>query len=310
MNKPIRIFRRHIIVQIAIPAFFSSVLLIFGYLIFEIEAEKAHLNYRVILILVGILFGFISLLLFVLYRNYKNLQKILTKEIELKQNEARFRGFANNINTGLLIFEEGTPAFVNEHFCKIFEISQPDTKAFDLLNYLPGWEKERVKILMGALEIDRKLEFETWIRLHDRDEKYISIRYTVDPDSAVQYKYMVVEDLTEQKRTLTTLDVLSETVKQSPASIVITDLNGTIEYINPSFEQVTGYTFSEAVGQNPRLLKSDKMQAVIYEDLWKTILCGDIWKGELLNRNKDGNLFWESTIVFPIKNQENEKNIF
>jgi two-component system sensor histidine kinase/response regulator len=90
-------------------------------------------------------------------------------------------------------------------------------------------------------------------------------------------------------------------VEQSPTSIVITDLNGTIEYVNPKFTQVTGYSAEEAIGQNPRILKSGEMSPAQYKDLWDTVLSGREWRGELHNRRKDGVLYWESASISAIR---------
>ncbi len=97
---------------------------------------------------------------------------------------------------------------------------------------------------------------------------------------------------------------LLQAVEQSPASIVITDTAGTIQYVNPGFEQVTGYSAAEAVGRNPRILKSGEMSESVYRDLWETITAGRKWQGELLNRAKDGRLFWEMASISPVRDAE------
>jgi diguanylate cyclase (GGDEF)-like protein/PAS domain S-box-containing protein len=89
-------------------------------------------------------------------------------------------------------------------------------------------------------------------------------------------------------------------VEQSPASIVITDTKGIIEYVNPKFTEVTGYTLEEAIGQNPRILKSGEMGAEGYQELWETIRAGKEWRGEFHNRRKNGELFWEFASISPI----------
>jgi two-component system cell cycle sensor histidine kinase/response regulator CckA len=94
---------------------------------------------------------------------------------------------------------------------------------------------------------------------------------------------------------------LLQAVEQSPASILITDTAGTIQYANPRFEQVTGYSAAEAVGRNPRILKSGEMPDAVYRDLWETITAGREWRGELLNRAKDGRLFWEMASISPVR---------
>ena len=107
-------------------------------------------------------------------------------------------------------------------------------------------------------------------------------------------------DITDDRRREEQLALLSRAVEQSPATIVITNPSGEIEYANPKFETLTGYTVQEALGKNPRILKSGMHRAEVYENLWKTLLRGETWRGDLCNRRKDQTLFWERAIISPI----------
>jgi PAS domain S-box-containing protein len=102
------------------------------------------------------------------------------------------------------------------------------------------------------------------------------------------------------------LRILSETVEQSPVTVMITDKNATIEYVNPTFSHVTGYSAEEAIGQNPRIVKSGNHPSSFYKDLWDTILSGKPWRGEFLNRKRNDEEFWESASISAIKNDEGE----
>lgn len=95
---------------------------------------------------------------------------------------------------------------------------------------------------------------------------------------------------------------LSRAIVQSPVSVVITNLKGEIEYVNPKFEITSGYTFKEVLGQNPRILKSGTMTNDFYTVLWKTILEGKDWHGEFLNKRKNGDIYWENAVISPIQN--------
>ncbi len=92
-------------------------------------------------------------------------------------------------------------------------------------------------------------------------------------------------------------------VQQSTSSIVITDTYGRIKYVNPRFEEVTGYTFAEVKGQNPRVLKSGETTGDEYKKMWTAIAAGNTWRGFFHNRRKNGELFWESAAISPIKNE-------
>ncbi|HEX2988493.1 MAG TPA: ATP-binding protein [Chloroflexota bacterium] len=97
---------------------------------------------------------------------------------------------------------------------------------------------------------------------------------------------------------------LTRAVEYSPATVVITDLQGDIEYVNPKFEALTGYSAREALGQNPRICASGQTPPEVYRDLWVTIKSGREWRGELLNRKKNGDLYWESVSISPTTDEE------
>ena len=104
------------------------------------------------------------------------------------------------------------------------------------------------------------------------------------------------------KRELVELELrkLTRAVEQSPVSIVITNLEGLIEYVNPRFVQDSGYSFAEALGQNPRILKTDLTSLATHRQLWETIKAGQEWRGEFANRKKDGSVYYESATISPI----------
>lgn len=114
----------------------------------------------------------------------------------------------------------------------------------------------------------------------------------------------IIRDITERKATEQKLVQLSRAVEQSPASIVITDARGTIEYVNPKFCELTGYSSREAIGQNPRILKSGQMSVEGYRQLWASLSSGREWRGEFHNRKKNGELYWEFASISPIRNSE------
>ena len=109
-----------------------------------------------------------------------------------------------------------------------------------------------------------------------------------------------MRDITEAKRIEEQLRMLSRTVEQSPASVVVTDPQGNIEYVNPKFTSLTGYTALEVQGRNSRILKAGDLPTEHYARLWRTIRCGEEWRGELHNRKKNGELFWEQATISPL----------
>jgi len=116
----------------------------------------------------------------------------------------------------------------------------------------------------------------------------------------------IILDITQRKLAEEQFQKLSSAVEQSPVSVVITDTQGNIEYINPKFTSITGYSYDEVVGKNQRILKSDHTTSEDYKNLWNVITSGGEWRGVFHNKKKNGELFWESAFISSIKNTEGE----
>jgi diguanylate cyclase (GGDEF)-like protein/PAS domain S-box-containing protein len=110
----------------------------------------------------------------------------------------------------------------------------------------------------------------------------------------------LMTDITERKEREESQRTLSMAVEQSPVSILLVDLDGCIQYVNPMFERITGYTSAEVIGRNPRMFSSGDKSAADYRQLWDTLLAGKTWTGEFHNRSKDGTLFWEHATISPV----------
>ena len=121
-----------------------------------------------------------------------------------------------------------------------------------------------------------------------------------DRDGNIIGIFGIFWDITERKLAEDKLRQFSRAVEQCPASIVITDVKGNIEYVNPKFTQMTGYTREEVVGKNPRILKSGEKPPEEYRQLWECLAAGREWQGEFHNRKKNGELFWEFARISPI----------
>lgn len=115
-------------------------------------------------------------------------------------------------------------------------------------------------------------------------------------------------DLAEAKRNLAEAQhrKLSQAVEHSPNTVIITDVHGKIEYVNPKFTHLTGYTPEEVIGQNPRILKSGETSPEEYEQLWNTITAGGEWRGEFYNKKRSGEFYWERASITPIRNAEGD----
>jgi two-component system sensor histidine kinase/response regulator len=127
-----------------------------------------------------------------------------------------------------------------------------------------------------------------------------------DEDGEIRQFIEIKEEMTSRKKIEDDLKKLSQAVEQSLTSILITDKYGVIEYVNPNFTKMTGYSLDEAIGSTPRILKSGKHDQAFYSHLWDTIISGNQWQGEVCNRKKNGELYWESQSITPLKNDNGD----
>jgi two-component system cell cycle sensor histidine kinase/response regulator CckA len=137
------------------------------------------------------------------------------------------------------------------------------------------------------------------------EEREYLRKYSEVVAGKLEEKVRELEDtLARRRKAEEELRKLYLAVEQSPVSIVITDLNGEIEFVNPKFCQITGYSAGEVIGMNPRIIKSGETPPEDYRRLWATIASGDVWHGEFHNKRKNGELFWESATISPVKDRE------
>ncbi|VAX25245.1 diguanylate cyclase/phosphodiesterase (GGDEF & EAL domains) with PAS/PAC sensor(s), partial [hydrothermal vent metagenome] len=128
----------------------------------------------------------------------------------------------------------------------------------------------------------------------------------LDSENGSKGYVIVLNDMTALNKLTETQSQLSAAMEQTIVSILITDIEGNIRYVNPAFEQSSGYTKEEVTGKNPRFLKSGEHPAKFYKDLWKTIRAGHVWEGVFVNKRKDGTLYYDSASISPIFNDRGE----
>lgn len=148
------------------------------------------------------------------------------------------------------------------------------------------------------------LHAEGWYQNMNGHDRYILFDAAPVYDSSGEIHAVIetLNDVTRQKLSDEDLRLQSAALKAAANAIVITDLSGSIKWVNPAFSDLTGYTFEEAVGRNPReLVKSDVHDQAFFRKLWTTILKGDVWRGQIMNRHKDGSLYPEEQTITPVK---------
>ncbi len=113
----------------------------------------------------------------------------------------------------------------------------------------------------------------------------------------------IARDLTERKGRDERLRWLNRASEQSPVAVMITDTDGRIQFVNRAFTDITGYSPAEVNGENPRILQSGQTPSEVYEDLWRTITAGEVWRGEMVNRRKDGSVYWDASSISAVRDE-------
>ncbi len=242
------------------------------------------------------------------FLGYRGTGSDITAQIEAERSDAKHRGLLKDavdaITDGFALYDaDDRLVLCNSSYrsslSAIADLLKPGVTRGTLLKALV--ERRQVIIPDGQDAAEWLLEQTTRkFNKHDisiqrkNDGQWFEVRRYETHDGG---HVLIRADITAQKRYEEELRKLSMAVEQNPAGVFITDLNGTIEYANPAFEKLTGYTSEEAVGKNPRILQSGKTSPQTYKSLWNTIRAGRVWRGEILNKKKSGEEFWEYATV-------------
>jgi PAS domain S-box-containing protein len=156
------------------------------------------------------------------------------------------------------------------------------------------------QVLKNHAPFDRQYRIVRW---NDRRERWVHGlgKLVLDDQGRVVKMVGVIQDITERKRAEEQLSVQVSALTAADNVIVIVNRHGAIEWVNPAFTKVSGYSAAEAVGANPRILKSGQHPPSYYANLWATVLTGNVWRGEIINRHKDGRLYTEEMTITPVR---------
>ena len=146
------------------------------------------------------------------------------------------------------------------------------------------------------------------IRRNDQQERWVHGlgKLIFNEQGKVTRMVGIIQDITDRKRNEDQMNVQFSALTAAANAILITDRRGRIEWVNPAFSKLTGYSAEEAVGKNPRLLNSGQHSQVFFANLWNTVLAGNVWHGEMVNRRKDGELYTEDTTITPVRNADGQ----
>lgn len=194
---------------------------------------------------------------------------------------------------------------VNTRLCGMLETTWREMMGRSVLDVVAPGERYRFKRFFQHID-EGDDELETTLLKGDGSPLYVELAASVLSEGAggTGNVFAFISDISEHRRLEKELGKLTLAVEQSPATVVVTDLAGIIEYVNPKFTKTTGYRADEAIGQNPRILKSGYQPAEFYTQMWETISSGREWRGELHNKRKDGSLYWEYASISPIKDED------
>ena len=228
----------------------------------------------------------------------------------IQRKESRFNLAINSASDGIIsINSQGIIESFNMGAERIFGYPATEIigKHFSMLLSSPHRDIHNENILRYLEASDTGPDgTKTGLKAQHRDGTIIPVELDVSKsDYAGKLTYIVIiRDISERVRTADQLNKLSRAVSQSPVSVIITDAHGKIEYVNPKFTQISGYGYDEVIGKNPRILKSGDTPPEEYKKLWDTISSGGQWRGLLHNVKKNGDLYWESATISPIRNTE------
>lgn len=233
----------------------------------------------------------------------RNITKIKQVELQQKQSEerviAQFKGFP-------------IPTYVWQHIQNDFVLIDYNHAAEKFTNGAAGrflgGNLSQIYADLPEIQTDFwrcfsdrvviKREISDYLLRTRNETKVMIFSYVFLPPDLIM---LHIEDITEYKKQVEALKKLSNVVKQTADSVIITDQRGIIEYVNPAFETTTGYQVEEVLGKSTKILKSGEHDQAFYDNIWKTILAGNTFRGGIINRKKNGELYWNVQSITPLK---------
>jgi PAS domain S-box-containing protein len=208
------------------------------------------------------------------------------------------------------LFEIETLRFtqVNKGARKNLGYSLQELQQLALVDITPEHTRQTFTKIVKPLKDDEleSLVFETWHQRKDGTQYPVEVflQKAIAPD--VQLYIAIIMDITQRKEAEEGLRRLASAIDQATETVVITDRRGRIQYVNPAFTKLSGYSSDEVIGRNPRILKSGRQNSSFYDTMWETLERGEVWHGHLINKKKEGSLFEEEATISPVKNNEGQ----
>ena len=250
------------------------------------------------LVLTVLLTSFVAMLL---NRRAELERQVQSRTEELRASaESYRRQFSDNMAVQLLIDPtDGRIVEANAAAVQFYGYPREQLLAKRITDLSRRTEAE-VRAALQGVPAEHGSRFESRHRLADGSSREVEVFCSRIVHGDLMVVHDIIIDITARKRAETELRKLTGAIEQSPASVVITDPEGRIEYVNPFFTELTGYTQAEVIGQNPRVLKSGETAPAVYREMWLTLTTGLVWRGELINRKKNGERYVEHVVISPV----------
>lgn len=237
-------------------------------------------------------------------RQVRILAKKVTKQtFELVESEAKLTSIFEYSPVGIFHYDNnGIIQKTNKRFEEILDSDRDTLIGFNMLKRL----EDTVLINMVKQSLQGKVSVYEGPYTSVSGQRFMHLQANFVPlyssSGEIEGGIGVYNDITEKQRSTANLKKLSMVVEYSPESIFITDISGIIEYVNPQFTAITGYTAAEVIGGKANVFRSSDTPDCVYKELWVTILSGQQWRGELKNTKKNGELFWAQVCIIPVIN--------
>ena len=243
----------------------------------------------------------------------EDISKRKLAESTLKESEGRYRGVVDFLPEGIAMHKDGKIVFANPAYSRLVGAEAPgELVGRDILDFVhPDCREEvqaRIEFIYREGYATGSVE-EKMLRMDgvSIDVEVMAMPITIQGDIYIQ---AIHRDITDRKRAEAQIRLQVAALEAAANSIMITDRKGDILWANQAFTRLTGYPRTEVIGKNPRFLNSGKHDKIFYKDLWKTILGGDVWRGQITNRRKDGSEYVEDMTITPIRDYRGENSNF
>ncbi len=234
---------------------------------------------------------------------HTNITQRKIAEQSLRESESLYRSLFDEHSATKLLIDPATGAIVDANNAAAafygWDRDTLKTMRMQQINMLPA---AALKSEMAEAVKNRGGHYEFQHRLADASIRDVEVFSGAIRIRGKDFLHSVIHDVTGKKEAERRLKLLGRSVEQSPVGIIITNPDGDIEYVNPEYCIITGFDEDEIIGRNSRFLKSGQHSPDFYRDLWESILSGKDWFGELCNKRKDGELYWERAVISPVLN--------